>query len=128
MECGIVSPQDASVLVGAHCVLLLDRPKVPVVYYGHSQHIGCSWNDLVSDIEFCPCKGPVYPSNTFPVQEYNSYPVDPVKMQEQLILLEILGNEKFGPVPEVFTEKRFGDLQLVVTIVRIRKGPHVQVA
>ena len=92
----------------------------------YSHHV-LTRDNQVRHIELAPHKGAFDTPQFLSIHIDIRFPVDPVEVQEQAILLESFRHFKFVAIPEVRPEERFGYLQLVVRIVRIGDCPDILV-
>ena len=127
MECRIVGSQDTSVEVGVLFIFFLHRTDVCVLYNLYGQYV-LAGNDVLGYIVHAADKGTFHQTKLGTVQVDVGFPVDTVEVQEQAFLLEAFGHFEFIAIPEVGVEERFGDLEDVVGVVRIRHGTDVLVA
>ncbi len=90
----------------------------------YSHHV-LTRNNQIRHIELASHKGAFDTAQFLSVQKDIRFPVDPVEVQEQAVLLESFRHFELVTIPEVRPEERFGHLQLVVRIVRIGDCPDV---
>ena len=127
VECRIVGTQDTPVEVGVLFVLFLHGTDVCVLDNFYGQHV-LAGNDMLGYIVHTTHKGTFHQAKLGSVQVDVGFPVDTVKVQEQAFLLEAFGYFEFISIPEVGIEERFGYLEDVVGVVRIRHGTDILVA
>ena len=124
MERRIIGAQNTSVKVGALTVLLFDGADVRILHNLDCNHI-LPRNDKVGHVELAPHESSLDTSQFVAVQIHVGFPVDTVEIEEQTILFEVFGQLEFVAIPEIGVEERFGDMQLVIGIIRFGYGAGV---
>ena len=105
MEGGVVSTQDAAIKLSGVLVFLLDGSKVLVTDHLDGQVV-LALMEQSRHIEFPSHEGTFDGTQPLTVQIDVRLPVDAVKVQPQLVVLQVFGYFELIPVPEVRAEER----------------------